>query len=197
MAEARRAKVLHRRSIVARLVADRKDQVLAIAGLGNPCWDLMAAGDNALNFYNLGAMGSAAALGLGLALARPERRTLVITGDGELLMGLGTLATIGVEQPRNLTIAVFDNEAYGETGMQATHTAYGIDLSAFARAAGFPRTETIWTETEVEAGVRLAREGEGPVMVVFKIAPEKLGIVSPPRDGAYVKARFRQALLAQ
>jgi len=122
-----RPATLHRRELVQRMLAERGD-MLVISGLGNPSWDLAAAGDNDLNFYDLGAMGSAAALGLGLALAQPSRRVLVITGDGELLMGIGTLATITGPQPKNLAIAVLDNEAYGETGLQPTHTAHGVRL---------------------------------------------------------------------
>lgn len=193
----RRTKTLKRRDVVAQLVAARDENLLAISGLGNPSWDLMAAGDHPLNFYDLGAMGSAAALGLGLALAQPERRVLVITGDGELLMGLGTLATIMGPRPRNLAIAVLDNEAYGETGLQASHTALGVDLAAIARATGFPHAETVWDETGLEAAARRLRSEDGPLLAVFKIAPEKLAIVSPPRDGAYVKGRFREKLLGK
>src|ERR1700690_568179 len=111
---------LLRRVVVARILADRGD-ILVVTGLGSPTYDCAAAGDHPLNFYLWGAMGSAATVGLGLALAQPQRRVLVITGDGELLMGLGALATIGAKKPANLAIAVIDNEHYGETGMQRTH----------------------------------------------------------------------------
>lgn len=190
-------KILRRREIVARLLADRGDRLLVVSGLGNPSWDLVSAGDHPLNFYDLGAMGSATALGLGLALAQPARRVLVITGDGELLMGLGTLATIMGPAPTNLAIAVLDNEAYGETGFQATHTAHGADLGAVGWAVGFPVAETVWDEAGVERVLPAMLEADGPVLVVFKIVAEKLAIVSPPRDGAYVKGRFREALLGR
>src|SRR5213595_742951 len=127
---------LARRSAIARILADRGD-MLVISGLGSPTYDCAAAGDHPLNFYLWGAMGSAVTVGLGLALAQPKRRVLVITGDGEMLMGLGALATIGVQQPANLTVVVIDNERYGETGMQQTHTAYGIDLAEVAAACKF------------------------------------------------------------
>ena len=126
---------MKRRDVVRLLLKNRKD-LLVVAGLGSTAWDITAAGDSPLSFPMWGAMGQAAMIGLGLALAQPKRRVLVITGDGEMLMGLGSLATIGVQQPANLTVVVIDNERYGETGMQETHTAHGIDLNAVARACG-------------------------------------------------------------
>ena len=134
---------LDRRKAVAQILARRGD-ALVVAGLGAPCWDITAAGDSPLNFYTWGGMGSAAMIGLGLALAQPRRRVLVITGDGEMLMGLGSLATIAVQQPRNLAVIVTDNEHYGETGMQLTHTRLGVDLAGMAKAAGFPVTGTVY-----------------------------------------------------
>ncbi len=133
---------LRRREVAARLLADPGD-LLVVAGLGSTAWDVTAAGDRPLNFPLWGAMGGAAMVGLGLALAQPQRRVLVITGDGELLMGIGSLATIAVQRPPNLAIVVFDNERYGETGMQATHTAHGVDLAGVAAACGFPLTGTV------------------------------------------------------
>ncbi|MGH6887416.1 MAG: thiamine pyrophosphate-dependent enzyme, partial [Geminicoccales bacterium] len=103
---------LRRREVAEVLLADRGD-MLVVAGLGSTAWDVTAAGDHPLNFPLWGAMGSAAAIGLGLALAQPERRVLVITGDGDMLMGLGSLATVAVQQPANLAIVAFDNERYG------------------------------------------------------------------------------------
>src|SRR5205807_5859918 len=113
---------LRRRDVVSQLLKDR-GQLMVIAGLGSTAWDITAAGDHDLSFPMWGAMGQAAMMGLGLALAQPKRRVLVVTGDGEMLMGIGSLATIGVQQPANLTVVVIDNERYGETGMQRTHTA--------------------------------------------------------------------------
>ena len=119
------------------LLAGRGD-LLVVAGLGSPNWDATAAGDHPLTFPLWGAMGSAAMIGLGLALAQPERRVLVLTGDGEQLMALGALATIAVQRPPNLAVVVLDNERYGETGMQATHTAHGVDLAGIASGRGLP-----------------------------------------------------------
>ena len=174
---------LHRREVVASLLKGRKD-LLVIAGLGSTAWDITAAGDSPLNFPLWGAMGQAAMTGLGLALAQPQRRVLVITGDGEMLMGLGSLATIGVQQPRNLGIVVIDNESYGETGMQATHTAGGVDLAGVARACGL----------RVCSHEKILHEA-GPAFAVVKVLAEKIPLVLPPREGALLKARFRRALL--
>jgi len=108
---------LDRREAVARLLAGR-GRALLVTGLGSTTWDAAAAGDRAENFYVWGGMGGAAMIGLGVALAQPGRRVLVITGDGEMLMGLGAFATIAVQRPKNLAVVVIDNEVYGETGMQ-------------------------------------------------------------------------------
>jgi thiamine pyrophosphate-dependent acetolactate synthase large subunit-like protein len=187
---------LRRRAVVAALLEDRGD-LLVVAGLGAPAWDVTAAGDHPLSFPLWGAMGSAPVIGLGLALARPDRRVLVITGDGEMLMGLGGLATIAVQAPRNLAIVVLDNERYGETGMQPTHTAHDVDLAAMAAAAGFRLTGTVRDEPALEAAKPRIREAEGPVFFAVKVRAEALPLVLPPKDGAYLKDRFRAALLGE
>jgi thiamine pyrophosphate-dependent acetolactate synthase large subunit-like protein len=185
---------LRRRAVARGLLADR-GEMLVVAGLGSTAWDITAAGDHPLNLPLWGAMGGAAAIGLGLALAQPERRVLVITGDGEMLMGLGALATIAVQRPANLAIVVFDNERYGETGMQPTHTAHGVDLAAMARAAGIPVTGTVHDQAELEAALAAIRARAGPVFFDVKVRAEPLPFVLPPKDGAYLKDRFRTALL--
>ena len=187
---------LRRREVARRLLADASD-LLVVAGLGSTAWDVTAAGDRPLNFPLWGAMGGAAVIGLGLALAQPERRVLVITGDGELVMGLGSLATIAVQRPGNLAVVVFDNERYGETGMQATHTAHGVDLAGIAEACGFALTGTLREESEVEAALPAIRTAPGPVLYVAKVRAEPLPFALPPRDGAYLKDRFRRALLGE
>jgi thiamine pyrophosphate-dependent acetolactate synthase large subunit-like protein len=179
---------LHRRDVVNELVRAR-GELLVIAGLGAPNWDVSAAGDHANNFPLWGAMGAASMIGLGLALAQPKRKVLVITGDGEMLMNLGSLATIGVEAPPNLTVAVLDNERFGETGMQKTHTAAGVDLAAVASAVG------IRTMAEVTELRDLAHEGRGTAFAQIKIAPEALVFVMPPADGVILTTRFRQSVL--
>src|ERR687888_2643258 len=185
---------LARRSAIARILADRGD-TLVVTGLGSPTYDCAAAGDHPLNFYLWGAMGSAVTVGLGLALAQPKRRVLAITGDGEMLMGLGALATIGVQQPANLTVVVIDNERYGETGMQRTHTAEGVDLSAIAAACRFKHAITV---TADRAALReLVYRTPGPNFAAVEMVDEKLPLVLPPHDGVLLKARFRRALLGE
>ena len=184
---------LDRRDVTAKLLNDR-DDLLVVAGLGAPCWDVAAAGDDDLNFGLWGAMGGAAMIGLGLALARPDRRVLVITGDGEQLMGLGSLSTIGSASPTNLAIAVLDNECYGETGMQPTATGLGTDLAAVAAACGFVATAQADRPEEVEATVALCRAAVGPVFAVFKISDDVPPQVVPPRQGPLLVSRFRSAL---
>ena len=185
---------LHRREVVSALLAQRAD-ALVVAGLGSTAWDCTAAGDSPLTFPLWGAMGAAAMVGLGLAIAQPARRVLVITGDGEMLMGLGSLATIGVQAPRNLAIAVIDNERYGETGMQATHTAHGVDLAAVALGCRFASARIVRDAKELDAARASLLAGGGPVLVQFKVAAEKLALVLPPHDGVVLKERFRRALL--
>ena len=187
---------LKRRDVVAQLLVDRGD-LLVVAGLGSTAWDCTAAGDHPLTFPLWGAMGQAAMMGLGLALAHPSRRVLVVTGDGEMLMGMGSLATIGVQRPENLSVVVIDNERYGETGMQATHTASGVDLAAVARACGFPHASTL-TRTQELGALRTAIHGQaGPNFATVKVVADKIPIVLPPRDGGLLKARFRRALLGE
>jgi len=182
---------LHRRNVVKELLSNRKN-LLVIAGLGSTSWDITAAGDSDLSFPTWGAMGQAAMMGLGLALAQPKRRVLVITGDGEMLMGLGALATIGVQQPSNLTVAVIDNERYGETGMQATHTASGVDLAAVAKACGFKNSKVVSKNVPLR---KIVHETTGPNFLQIKVVAEKLPLALPPQDGVLLKARFRRALL--
>jgi thiamine pyrophosphate-dependent acetolactate synthase large subunit-like protein len=185
---------LHRRRVVEEILSNR-GELLVIAGLGSTAWDITAAGDHELNFPMWGAMGQAAMMGLGLALAQPRRRVLVITGDGEMLMGMGALATIGVQKPANLSVVVIDNERYGETGMQATHTAHGVDLAATAKACGFHSSALVSKKDQLD-GVRQAIHGtSGPNFAQVKVAREKIPLVLPPREGALLKARFRRALL--
>ena len=186
--------MLERRTFVERLLQDRGG-LCVIPGLGSCTWDVAAAGDHSLNFYMWGAMGGTAMIGLGLALARPDRRVLVLTGDGDMLMGLGSLATVAVQKPANLAIVVLDNERYGETGMQPTHTAHGVDLAAMARAAGIAVAGTARDQAELEAALPAIRAAPGPLFYAIKVRAEPLPFALPPKDGAYLKDRFRAALL--
>ena len=185
---------LDRRAVVRALLRDRGGMPV-IAGLGAPAWDITAAGDTALNLPLWGGMGSAAMIGLGLAIAQPQRTVLVITGDGEMLMALGALATIAVQAPPNLAVVVLDNEQYGETGKQRTHTAHGVDLSGIAAAAGIARTMAVTRADQVPGLVTAVHEGGGTLFATVKVDAASLPLVLPPREGAYLQARMREALL--
>jgi len=186
--------MLERRAAVAALLKDRQD-LLVVTGLGSPTYDVHAAGDHDGNYYLWGAMGGAALVGLGLAQAQPKRRVLVVTGDGEQLMAMGSFATIAAAKPRNLSIAVIDNQHYGETGMQASHTARGIDLAAIAGASGFATAATLRTLDEIAAiAPGLQAEAVGPRLYVIKVAAESPPRSMPARDAVYIKNRFRAHL---
>lgn len=185
---------LDRREAVARVLRGRGD-ALVVTGLGSATWDAAAAGDHENNFYLWGGMGGAVMVGLGLARARPGRRVLVLTGDGEMLMGLGSLATVAVARPANLAVCVVDNERYGETGMQATHTAAGADLARIAEAAGFAEARTVRTGAELEAAAAVLMAAAGPVLAAVKVSADPAPMVLPERDGAALRARFRDAVL--
>ena len=186
--------MLNRRDAVRRLLEDRGD-MLVVAGLGQSCFDCFAAGDDPRNFYLWGAMGGAVPTGLGLAFAQPDRRVLVVTGDGDALMSAGAFATVGAEAPENLAICILDNERYGETGGQVTHTARGADLAAMAAAGGIRKARTVRTEVELDDAIHALREGAGPLVAVVKVAPESQPGALPPQDGPHLKRRFRSAAL--
>jgi thiamine pyrophosphate-dependent acetolactate synthase large subunit-like protein len=189
------ASTLNRRRTVARVLRDRGPRVLVITSLGNPTFDVAAAGDTPQNFYLWGAMGGAAMCGLGLALAQPEFRVLVFVGDGEMMMGVGSLATIAVDRPANLSIVVVDNEHYGETGMQPAHSGRGVDIAAMARAAGIENAQTVKNEIDLERSIDAILNSKGPVLVAVKVGTDPETTVLPPRDGPYLRSRFREALL--
>jgi thiamine pyrophosphate-dependent acetolactate synthase large subunit-like protein len=184
---------IDRREFVAALLA-RLPDALVITGLGSPTYDVFAAGDRDRNFYLWGAMGGAAIMGLGLAIAQPGQQVLVITGDGEQLMGIGSLSTIGAQQPKNLSVVVLDNGHFGETGMQRSHTSLGTDLAAVAKACGIGNSFRVDDMAGVEriAEVALARSGACFAQVLVKA--DDLPRALPSRDGVYIKHRFRQEL---
>ncbi|MBR0686759.1 aldehyde dehydrogenase [Bradyrhizobium manausense] len=185
---------LDRRAAVAALLKDRKN-TLAVSGLGSPTYDLHATGDRDDNFYLWGAMGGAALIGLGLAQAQPGKRVVALTGDGEQLMGLGGIATIGVARPRNLDIVVIDNQHFGETGMQASHTGCGVDLTAIATACGFVAAATVRTLEEVQRlATQMVEPADGPRLFVIKVRAENPPRSLPSRDAVFIKNRFRAHL---
>jgi len=185
---------LDRREVAKVLLQDRGD-LLVVAGLGAPAWDATNVGDHPLNFPLWGGMGGATAIGLGLAIAQPKRPVLVLTGDGEMLMGMGTLATVGIDQPANLSIVVLDNEHYGETGMQESHTARGVDLAAAALACGLKSGVMVTQMEQVIALRKAVHSMQGTVFAQVKVTADKLPLALPPRDGTHLKNRFREALL--
>lgn len=182
-----------RRDAVRELLRDR-GELLVVSGLGSPSYDVFAAGDHDGNMYLWGAMGSAALVGLGVALAQPARPVAVITGDGEQLMGLGGLATIAVQKPGNYTLIVLDNGRYGETGMQRSHTDLGIDLHRIAAAAGFAAVDLSDLSAVRDYRPHLSRLTGGPRFATVRIAPEETPRALPPRDGVFLKHRFRHHL---
>ncbi|NDP46821.1 MAG: aldehyde dehydrogenase [Sulfuriferula multivorans] len=185
---------LNRRAAVARLLRDRGDAIV-VTSLGNPTFDVSAAGDTPLNFYLWGAMGGAAMVGLGMAIAQPKRRVVAIVGDGEMMMALGSLATIACEKQANLAVVVLNNEHYAETGMQPAHAGRGVDLVGVARATGFKDVSSVNTEEELESlSSRLFSSAE-PLFSTIKISTDPNPVSLPPRDGPYLRSRFREAIL--
>ena len=188
--------MLPRRWLVQTLLENRPAGLLAVSGLGSATWDLSAAGDDARNFYFIGAMGQAAPFALGLAMAQPTKRVVLFSGDGEVLMGLGALATIANQAPTNLAIVVLDNESYAETGNQPTATAGRTDLVAVARGCGFTETSSVTDETEVAALRDKVYNATGPVFANVKVAIERLPLSFPYSfDGVTAVNRFRGAVL--
>lgn len=182
-----------RRHFVSKLLSALPD-ALVVTGLGSASYDVFAAGDRDKNYYLWGAMGGATSLALGLAIAQPEKSVVVITGDGEQLMGIGSLATIAAKQPRNLTIVVLDNGHYGETGMQRSHTSLGTDLVAVAKGFGIANSFAV---SGIERCGDIADHAAARKQLTFvrvSIEANEPPRALPPRDGAYIKNRFRAAL---
>lgn len=182
-----------RREFVSKLLAATPD-ALVVTGLGSASYDVFAAGDRDKNYYLWGAMGGATALGLGLALAQPDKPVVVITGDGEQLMGIGSLGSIAVKQPKNLTIVVLDNGHFGETGMQRSHSSLGADLVAIAKGFGISdaySTRSVDLVGEIAQGIN-GRQGLSFVQVFIEADEPPRAL--PPRDGPFIKNRFRSAL---
>ena len=183
---------LDRRAAIRLLLAER-GELLVVTGLGSTTYDVASVEDDERNFYLWGAMGGAAMVGLGLAIARPDRPVLVVTGDGDTLMGLGALATIGVQAPPNLAIVVFDNGRYAETGMQPSHTDSAVDLVGVACSCGIAAAENITDETALADFARRAQSKAGTLFARVAILADEPPRVLPSRDGVYLKNRFRRA----
>lgn len=184
---------LDRRDVVRALLADR-EQLLVVTGLGSSAYDVMAAGDHDRNLYLWGAMGGAAMVGFGLAQAQPETPVLVVTGDGEQIMGLGALATIATLAPPNLTLVVLDNGHYGETGMQQSHSSKGLSLPGVATACGFPDSRLVKTGNELTDFISRVHKPNCLGFASIEVQAQNPTRVLPTRDGIYNKNRFREAL---
>jgi thiamine pyrophosphate-dependent acetolactate synthase large subunit-like protein len=181
---------IDRRQFVAQLLAATPD-ALVVTGLGSPTYDVYASGDQDRYFYLWGAMGGALPLGLGLALAQPGRPVLVITGDGEQLMGMGALATAAAQNPANLSVVVLDNGHFGETGMQRSHTSLGTRLVDVAKACGIARSREVFQLSEAAALAQDVNARQGLLFAQVHIRQEDLPRQLPTRDGTYLKNRMR------
>jgi thiamine pyrophosphate-dependent acetolactate synthase large subunit-like protein len=187
--------VLDRRQAVSALI-ERPDDFLMVAGLAGTAWELSALTKDGPNVFGLGgAMGAAPMIGLGLALAQPKRRVLVVTGDGELLMNVGALASIALQNPPNLTIICVDNGHYGETGNQESHTGLGVRLDVIAGGAGFPVVHVINTEADLPEGRRLLREGGGLAFILLRVKEGPTNQYKKNLVPHLERDRFRTALL--
>ena len=182
-----------RRAFVAKLLEATPDS-LVVTGLGSPSYDVFAAGDRDRNFYLWGAMGGSTSLGLGLALAQPKKSVVVITGDGEQLMGIGSLGTIGAKKPANLTIVVLDNGHFGETGMQRSHSSLGTSLVAVAKGFGITDAFAVERLEGVAEVAQRVNARQGTAFAQVFIHADEPPRALPPRDGVYVKNRFRAEL---
>ena len=185
---------LGRREAVKALLAERGD-LLVVTGLGSSAYDVFDAGESPANFYLWGAMGGAAMIGLGLALAQPKRPVAVITGDGEQLMGIGSLLTIAAKKVGNLSIVVLDNGQFGETGMQTSHSGLGARLDVIATGAGFRSVTEIADMKGIEDFRKQLHDiAGGPRFARIHIATGHIERALPPRDGVHLKNRFREHL---
>ena len=176
----------------------RHEDFLIVTGLAGAARDVAALTDDGAHIYAMaGAMGAAAMMGFGLALAQAERRVLVVTGDGELLMNIGALATIAVADRPNLSIICVDNGHYGETGYQKSHTSLGVDLEKMAIGAGFKITRTVTREDELLSASRLIREANGTAFVCLRVKASNPPSYRRLLDPAACRNRFRSALLGR
>jgi thiamine pyrophosphate-dependent acetolactate synthase large subunit-like protein len=186
--------ILDRRTAVPALIG-RHEDFLIVVGLAGTSKDIAALTSDGDHIYSMaGAMGAACAMGLGLALARPDKRVLVVTGDGELLMNVGTLATIAVLNPANLSIVCVDNGHYGETGYQKSHTSLGVDLEKIAAGAGIKLTRTIEDAGDLATGSRLIREANATAFVLLRVKPTAPPSFKRVMDPAVCRDRFRAAV---
>jgi len=194
---ARSRYILDRKDAIPALIPNQQDY-LFIAGLAGSARDVAKLTNDGANAFTMaGAMGAAVSMGLGLALARPDKRVLVLTGDGELLMNVGALATVSVLNPPNLGIICIDNGHYGETGYQLSHTSLGVDLEKIASGAGIKSTKTIEQESELADGARMVRESNGSFFILLRVKPGDPPTFKRDLDGGNGRVRFRMGLLGK
>ncbi len=188
-----RSNKLNRRPFVAELLRHRGDG-LVVPGLGSPTWDIFAAGDAPEYLYSWGGMGLAVPTALGVALAQPSRRVLAITGDGEMMMGIGSLGVVADQGPANLGILVLDNETFSETGRQRGLTSGRTDLLAIARGFGIAETLLVTEQGQVAELAEFLFKRPGPTFAVAKIALTEDPWCLPEKDGSAIARRFKVAL---
>ncbi|MFW0794014.1 thiamine pyrophosphate-dependent enzyme [Gordonia sp. CPCC 205515] len=186
-------RTVDRREFVSALLA-RVPDALVVTGLGSASYDVYAAGERDRTFYLWGAMGGAVPVALGLALARPDDPVVVITGDGEMLMGIGTLGSVAVQAPPNLTIVVLDNQHFGETGMQRSHSGLGARLSGVAAGFGIQQVREVDDLADVEDIAAIVNGRAATTFVQVHIDTGEPPRALPPRDGVAVKNKVRAAL---
>jgi thiamine pyrophosphate-dependent acetolactate synthase large subunit-like protein len=186
------AALMHRQECVRTLVGALRDE-LVVTGLGYAAFDVYAAGDRARNFYLSGALGSAASVAFGLAVARPADRVVCVDGEGSLLANLGSLATMGRYAPPNLTCVVLDNQMFQITGVQATHTAFGTDLAVVARGCGIEDARTTASLDDFRRSFESVLRSPGPHVLVARVGRQRSSGYQP-RRGALLKYRFMGAL---
>lgn len=184
---------LQRRPFVAELLKARNGAVV-VPGLGSATWDCFASGDSPDYLYSWGGMGLAVPTALGIALAQPSRRVLALTGDGEIMMGIGSLAVVADQAPANLAILVLDNEHFGETGKQTGLTSQKTDLVAVARGFGISNTFVATTQSDIPELARFLFHSAGPSLAVAKIALSEDPWMLPEKDGAAIARRFQIAI---
>jgi thiamine pyrophosphate-dependent acetolactate synthase large subunit-like protein len=186
------ANYLKRRELVSALLG-RREGALVVPGLGSPTWDCFAAGGSDDYLYSWGGMGLAIPTALGVALARPGRRVLAMTGDGEMMMGIGSLAVVAAQAPANLGILVLDNESFGETGRQAGLTGIRTDLCAIAKGAGIAEALSVTRMDQLDTLAEMMFRRPGPTFAVAKIALTEEPWALPEKDGAVIARTFRRA----
>lgn len=187
------AKVMNRSDLTRRVKAALKNGEAVIGGIGHTNFDLWAAGHRPQNFYMLGSMGLASAIGLGVAIAQPQRRVVALDGDGSLLMQLGTLGTVQASGARNLIIVIWDNGSYQITGSQPTLTDAGVDLVQVARGLGIAQSSWALDEADFEALLAEALVKDGPWLIAARTDDQPPAGVTD-RDPAQIRDRFMRGL---